>query len=205
MVHPSRSGKSVVTAWASGFTLTELMTATLITSTVIAIAGTGLVNILNANQRVKAQESRRAEINRAIELIADDIKDARLILTTRPTKSNYQGVFQFTKADGTTVSYFTRAKSRSIQWQGPLIIYRQESTQKKAFALVDAIADTTPSCTGNGTPLGGAGFQVIVAGNKKYIEGNEVFVDAKAKICLLGYLDASTTLPIETQVFARNQ
>jgi prepilin-type N-terminal cleavage/methylation domain-containing protein len=63
----------------AGFTLTELLVASAITSVVLVLAGSGLMTLLTADQAAEQRQNRRQELNRALAFIADDIRAAQAI------------------------------------------------------------------------------------------------------------------------------
>jgi len=190
----SHRGRSV------GFTLPELLVASLILSLVITLAGFGLVRVLKANEKNTIEAERQAELNRALDFMVDDIKAAQSVtISNIPARANYQGVFKLTKfEDGTQkeFAYYTAPKSASSIWRGPRTVYRQQIAPvvsgPATFALVDAIANVDPTCTGN-------------SGNTSGDKGLKVFIQDKAyvKLCLVGQLNDSRTLLLETQAFTR--
>ena len=62
-----------------GFTLTELLVSISITGIVIAMTGTGLFAIMNANQRNQVETSERLELEQAMSFITDEIKMSQQI------------------------------------------------------------------------------------------------------------------------------
>jgi prepilin-type N-terminal cleavage/methylation domain-containing protein len=62
-----------------GFTLVELIVAMLLTTVVIAAAGSGLVTLLSANQTSEQRQGQRQELQRAMEFISDDIRSAQRV------------------------------------------------------------------------------------------------------------------------------
>lgn len=74
---------------SSGFTLIELLVATAISGFVITGAGFGLVTIMGADEKAQAETTRRIELSRALDFIADEIRMARRIntATTNTTKA----------------------------------------------------------------------------------------------------------------------
>lgn len=62
-----------------GFTLVELLVATLIGGIVIAIAGSGMVSIMTLDKNSMSEQQRRSELNRAVDFIADDIRMSRRV------------------------------------------------------------------------------------------------------------------------------
>lgn len=69
----------------SGFTLVELLVATVITGIVITVAGSGLVSILQASQKAEAKSDMRTDLSRALDFIGDDIRAANFVSNTAPT------------------------------------------------------------------------------------------------------------------------
>ena len=195
-----------------GFTLIELLIAALITSVVILVAGNGLISIMTANQQAEADSQRRMDLNRALDYISDDIREASSVSTTVPSgtpwtgwaaPSNcYSGVLYLTKPNATlggtpvAVAYYTRPKTcgTGVVWQSPQIIYRSTTSGDEGNALVDAIASSSPpNCsTGSGTASSGTvGFKVWVQNSRS------------VKLCLLGQLVGSDTFAVNSQAFAR--
>lgn len=66
---------------SSGFTLIELLIAASITTIVVSLTGTGMVAITENNKKAKAETERRVELNRALDFIADEIRQAKPIAT----------------------------------------------------------------------------------------------------------------------------
>jgi len=182
---------------SSGFTLVELLVAIAITGIVISVAGFGLVNILQANKKAEATTERRIDLNRALDYIADDIRESSSISTTFPTgwkDSCYSEILFLTKPGGNQVAYGLRSKtcnSYTSPWRGPKIIYRFRASGSTGEPLVDAISDTSIECSGSGTTSGSEGFKANIDGRK-------------VKICLKGKVSDSETYSVETNAFARS-
>lgn len=70
---------------AKGFTLVELLVATAIVGTLLIFSGYGLTVILGANDKAEAETERRAELNRGLDYISEDIRAANSITTSAPT------------------------------------------------------------------------------------------------------------------------
>lgn len=172
---------------AAGYTLPELLVASLITSLVLTAAGFGLVRVLQANQKSTLEQERQSELNRALNFMADDIREARLV---EVDSSDPSYLLKLTKTDNSEITYYIGTSS---SWRGR-VVYRKEiaPTTKKAVALIDAIANVNPTCTGNG-------------GDSDRDKGLKVFVqdNAYVKLCLVGQLSDARTLLLETQVFTR--
>lgn len=185
---------------STGFTLPELLVASLVLGLVITLAGTGLVWVLKANEKNTIEAERQAELNRALNFIADEIKSAKTVsITGIPNRAGYLGVLRLTRdINGTEkeFAYYTAPKSESPIWRGPRTVYRQQINPPiggpSTYALVDAISDVDPNCTGSGnSPSSNKGLKVFVQDN------------AYVKLCLVGQLSDSKTLLLESQVFRR--
>lgn len=187
---------------SAGFTLPELLVASLILSLVITLAGFGLVQVLKANEKNTVEAERQAELNRALNFITDEIKAAKSVsINGIPARDGYLGVFKLTKVEGgidKEFAYYTAPKSKSTIWRGPRTVYRQQIHPPiggpSTYALVDAIANINPDCTGNGnSPSTNQGLKVFIQDNS-YV-----------KLCLVGQLSDSRTLLLETQAFTRGR
>ncbi|BAC09885.1 PulJ/GspJ family protein [Thermosynechococcus vestitus] len=178
--------------WRSGdrgFTLTELLVAAAVGGIVVAMSGWAMVAILQNNRRVEQQAITRMNLSRALDFISDDIRSAIRISTTAPPdwkipSGGYQLVMFVEKpadnleeqengqlATTTRVAYYTRPKTSSVVWRGPRILYRQKVGDSTPNALIDGIANSSPTCTNNlpgaidsGTEKGG--FRVFVQHNR---------------------------------------
>lgn len=69
---------------SAGFTLIELLVAMALTSIVLSLTGFGLVTIMQKNAKAQGETSRRTELNRALDFIADEVRMANSITTTAP-------------------------------------------------------------------------------------------------------------------------
>ena len=67
-----------------GFTLIELLVAMSLTGIVTTISGFGLVAIMTSNSKADTRIQRRAELNRAIDFIADEVRMASIVSDTTP-------------------------------------------------------------------------------------------------------------------------
>ncbi len=210
-----------------GFTLSELLIASAIMGVVIAVSSAGVLTMIQANDKAEEQSIRRIELNRALEFMADDIREATSISYTVPpgwtdnASAKYTPIFYLLKPSvggtPTTVAYYIRSGS-GVVWQSPRVIYRLEPTNgkpaktadddlnnkvfqnvgTKGSPLVDAVIASSPTCQ----PLSGttdAGLPNV---------GLKVFIDANqqtAKVCMAGKLGKTDSISLETQVFARGR
>lgn len=163
---------------SKGFTLIELLIAASLTTIVVSLTGFGLVTIMGNNKVAKAQTDRRVELNRALDFITDEIRQARPISTN--ASANLSTVAPTFISSGKTpvltlqipgvaerVIYYIA--SASSPWLGPNVVYRwgpnfTASGQYNTTApsgwtydpLVDLIVNITPdpnpNCPTNWVP-----------------------------------------------------
>lgn len=128
----------------SGFTLTELLVAIVITGILVAGSSVGLNTILQKNARNERQTLRRQEINRALSFIAEETKMARNISNdpnndipegseiSSSTASNAETILVLnipSLAD--SVVYRIAEPNTNSVWQGPRVVYRWGPNIKK--------------------------------------------------------------------------
>lgn len=117
----------------AGFTLIELLVAIAITTIVVSFTGWGVVAITQRNKQEKAETERRVELNRALDFIADEVRQAKPIATN--ASANLSTVAKGFDSSGKTpiltlqipgvsqrVIYYLQ--SASSPWLGPNVIYR---------------------------------------------------------------------------------
>lgn len=213
---------------SAGFTLIELLVAMTITTIVIGITGWGVVAITQKSKEQKLETDRRVELNRALDFMADEVRQAKPITTDASANvSTIASSFDSTKGTpililqipdvSQRVIYYIAAKGTDSVWRGPNIIYRwgpsfntngtySNPTTPANWTyepLVDLIADerapdTAPSCIGT----------LNRASNKTNFY---TCVDPSGRVAdihLRGKLDDAyggdkTTFEVSTKVFAR--
>lgn len=120
---------------SSGFTLIELLVAMAITTIVIGITGWGVVAITQKSKEQKLETDRRVELNRALDFMADEVRQAKPIATNASANlSTIAPGFSSTNKTpiltlqipgvSQRVIYYIAAKPASSPWLGPNIIYR---------------------------------------------------------------------------------
>jgi type II secretory pathway pseudopilin PulG len=65
--------------YITGFTLTELLVAAMLTGIVVSALGYGLVVLMGVDRRSQVQSERQMEISRALSYITNDIREAKLV------------------------------------------------------------------------------------------------------------------------------
>ena len=160
-------------SYSAGFTLIELLVAASITTIVVSLTGFGIVAIMGNNKKAKAETARRVELNRALDFINDEVRQAKPIatdasasLSTVAASFNSSGktpvlTLQIPGVTQRVIYYIASANS---PWGGPNVVYRwgpkftvdgQYSNPNNTAdwsdePLVDFIVNTTPTPTNTG-------------------------------------------------------
>jgi prepilin-type N-terminal cleavage/methylation domain-containing protein len=187
---------------STGFTLTELLVASAITSVVLLLAGSGLVTLLTADQAAEQRQNRKQELNRALAFIGDDIRAAQRINqdasgtvalsleipipTSKPPDTCTPPPFDH-------VTYEVRPKNSQL-WRGPYILYRHgripgldgsispcsksdpsKPSQPKNVVLVDGLLNENPSIKPScGPTLGSSAVLSGIGGFYTCVTGGQV-------------------------------
>lgn len=177
-----------------GFTLVELLVGMVATSILISFAGSSLVTVLQIHNRVEAEVDQQVKLNRALDYISDDIREAKAVSTTAPpgwtVPANHTAILYLTKPDDSTVAFYSRASGSN--WRGPLVIYRAMASNSTGTPLVDGVANTAPGCFGSGT----AGLEVSPS--------PLTTMNRSVTLCLLGMLPNGTTDIVQSNVSLRS-
>jgi type II secretory pathway pseudopilin PulG len=145
----------------SGFTLIELLIAAAMGVIITGVAIGGLINAQEASRKSDQKLEQQAELQRALNYIATDIQEGQQVSIDQ-TRSDvqdppYKLVFYILRANPNNVSvpgrigYYIKAKDSSVEWRGPLILYRKRwpsieevpsspGVDNNQKALIDAIA-----------------------------------------------------------------
>lgn len=158
---------------SDGFTLVELMVAILITSIIVSVTGWGVVALTQKNKVQKAETERRVELNRALDFIADEVRQAKPIATNASANlstvaSNFSSssktpvlTLQIPGVSQRVIYYYLTSSTSS--WLGPNVVYRwgpnfnSDGTYSNPTTpanwtyepLIDLIVDTAPSSNPN--------------------------------------------------------
>ncbi len=130
--------------YSAGYTLTELIIGAGISVVVIGAAGMGLMNLMRGNANSSVQAERRAEVNRALEFISDEVRRAETIQTDVSNTSSGVLYSDLPSGFGTNgekivlalnvpdlgqinpdkkIIYYVKPKPDNT-WLGPNVIYR---------------------------------------------------------------------------------
>jgi prepilin-type N-terminal cleavage/methylation domain-containing protein len=175
-----------------GFTLVELVVGLVVTSITIAVAGAAFVTVAQASAKSDIEIDRRADLNRATDFIADDIRESSSVSTTTPSgwtvPTGYTPVFYLTRPSApTTVAYYTR-NAAGTGWQNQLVIYRATVSNDPGQPLADGLANNNPGCAGGSATNG---FQVVPASLTP--------ATRQVTLCLAGYVPNSTNIQVKGQ------
>ena len=176
-----------------GFTLIELIAASIMTLFIVGAAGFSMIVMLREQTIATAGSDIQYNLNRAVDFIAEEIKQASGVTTsvTIPSGCVGQGtntvVLGLTIPPGTTtnVIYYTKTDNTTTPpnsgWLGPSVIYRcgptfdasgaiNYSGSLSAEPLVDAIAlnNNSNTCLNGGSPnpSNNSGFFVCITNNR---------------------------------------
>lgn len=173
-----------------GFTLPELLIAATISLGVVSLGGFGLISILSSSQVANAQNERRIELNRSLEFVSAEVRQADTIekdasAPTLPSDFPFPSIDKDKlvlmlypeSSSSTPIIYYVDSPIGNI-WKGPKVVYRwgpefnNDGTYKNLAAsswtpepLIDAIEDTNtaPTCPGaDWTANGTVGFGACV-------------------------------------------
>lgn len=157
-----------------GFTLPELLIAATISLGVVSLGGFGLVSLLSSSQVANAQNERRTELNRSLEFISAEVREADTIekdasAATLPSgftlPADGENVLMlYPEGNSSTPIIYYVASPTDNTWKGPKVVYRwgpqfnddgtyqnlSTPTSWIAEPLIDAIEDTNtaPTCPG---------------------------------------------------------
>lgn len=170
----------------SGFTLPELLVAATISLGIISLGGFGLVSILTSSQVANAQNERRTELNRSLEFVSAEVRQAEKVEATSTLPSEFTlptgatlALKLFPVGSTTPVIYYVASPSPSDNtWRGPNVVYRwgpqiqDDGSYLNDSApgdwtsepLIDLIEETgaLPTCPSDWSGNGTAGFFACV-------------------------------------------
>jgi len=129
---------------SSGFTLTELLVAVIMTGIFVAGVGSVLTNVLQARTDLEQESARRKTSSRALDFISKELKSAKNIQSSPSQPSDYSSPADiksgsndlvivatipqeaFEDSSGTFVPavYSIATPNSDNNWRGPNIIYR---------------------------------------------------------------------------------
>lgn len=191
----------------SGFTLIELLIAVSLTTIATALAGFGMVAIMQANQRSESEIARRTQLNRSLEFIADEIRMAKVVNVPTsanvptPTCGTATGVLDLTMPNNSRVVYYVNNIGTCAKglWSQPATIRRVSNGVDTL--LVDAIAPaTTPPTCNSATSTGSNGFYACIDSASKQLV--TLYLYGKLSDA---YGDSNATYEVSSKAFARSQ
>lgn len=172
----------------------------------MSLAGFGIVATLRANERVETEISRRANLNRALDFVSDEIRMAKAIAAPAsasvPTQAcgTTTGVLDLTMPDNSHTIYYVHNLTgcTSSLWSKPAVLRRVSGGSDNV--LVDALTlpSTVPSCGTGTTSAGGNGFYACISNNRSatlYLYGNLNTSSLRA---------STSPYPVSSQVSARS-
>lgn len=192
-----RFGNSQIPESCQGFTLTELLVAAFISLGMLSLGGFGLVSVLTSSQTANAQNERRTELNRSLEFISAEIRQADRIekavsTATLPDEftlpADAQPVLMlYPNNSGSAPIIYYMGNPVHNTWRGPKVVYRwgpsfdndgkyqnlATPTSWAAKPLIDAMEETNlpPACSeASWSANGTSGFGACVNAAGKVAE-----------------------------------
>jgi prepilin-type N-terminal cleavage/methylation domain-containing protein len=181
-----------------GFTLIELLVAIAIMSGVLTIAGIGIVAMLKQNSKALSESDRRANLNRALDYISNEVRSAKSITTSANTANTGDNLalpsgfnipsstngLVLTFPDNTKSVYFvapsdkasTCNKATSL-WQCPFALFRANGTYASGSTipantgvmLVDGLKAPTSIPSCSNVSVGTRGFYGCISNTRQVI------------------------------------
>ncbi|MCZ8126029.1 MAG: type II secretion system protein [Microcystis sp. LE19-114.1B] len=121
----------------AGFTITEVLLASLMMVIVISVAGIGVTNLLRSNYRANAGTEIQNNLNRTLEFVSDEVRRARIIadsetaITSTQVPTGARAVLAFQIPDPNNpgqaplneqIVYYTKGPENSLT--GPRVLWR---------------------------------------------------------------------------------
>ncbi|MFO0149652.1 MAG: type II secretion system protein J [Microcystis sp.] len=121
----------------AGFTITEVLLASLMMVIVISVAGIGVTNLLRSNYRANAGTEIQNNLNRTLEFVSDEVRRARIIadsetaITSTQVPTGARAVLAFQISDPNNpgqaplneqIVYYTKGPENSLT--GPRVLWR---------------------------------------------------------------------------------
>lgn len=162
----------------AGFTLMELLLALVITGIVISLAGSGLYALMNANQRSQNETSERIELERAVAFMTDEIKMSQQIMTSIPTESKGDKIFNSASGSSFVQVVLVLKPAANSGLTNPIIYYLADPPNESVWLGPRVIYRWGPTLLQNGNYSNGDGSEIAKTKPNKPVEYfNEVVVD----------------------------
>lgn len=116
-----------------GFTMAEVLVASVITGVALLLGGTTLTSALTSTETVNAENERQAELSRALNFIWQEVLESRNInqgplpsfsYPTTVKSGTGQPVLWLTLANGAPIVYYSAVPADGEPWRQPRAIYR---------------------------------------------------------------------------------
>jgi type II secretory pathway pseudopilin PulG len=185
-----------------GFTLVELLLASVMSIFVVGSAGYGLVAILGANSTTEAKTQRQVELNRALEFISEDVKMSN--------KVESSGGLKLTIPPSATNITYSTASSSSVGsiWIKNYVVKKDSDVLVDALVVPSAsdITQMTNACSGTDKAFvnTGQGFYACIYDSDTATAGIQ---GRRVDLYLYGKTGSKSTdyVKVKTTAFARAQ
>ena len=177
-----------------GFTLVELLVAISITGIVIGCTGSGLYELMKANQRSQIETTDRLELEQAMAFIIDEIKMSQSIKTDSISSLTRDDGFRQASGSSDPQPILVLEPAQNSGLTNPIVYYLADPPNRSVWAGSRVIYRWGPTLLQNGNYSDGNGkdvAQILPTAPVKYY--NEVLVDRISSIA-----PAQATVPCET-------
>jgi hypothetical protein len=185
MVPPQKCFAKATSKLPTGFTLTELLIAAFLTTTVVMLGGWAMANIISYSKTSSSKSDRRIELNRALDFMASEVREASAInIDPQPTEFSPAAteidpvsvqnvlVLNLQELPRPVIYYLAAPASTNKTWRGPRVVYRwgptfttsgQYGSDKTTPAtwthqpLIDALEETPSTVDCNGWTISPSG------------------------------------------------
>ncbi len=177
-----------------GFTLVELLAALTITGLVLSLAGSGLYNLMKANERNQAEITERLELEQALAFMTDEIGMSQQVATNIPTPpANITG-FQAASGASNIQPILVLSPPATSRLDKPIVYYLADPPNSSVWLGPRVIYRWGPTLLQNGNYSDGNGVEAAtLAPGSPVSYYNEVVVDRMSDVA-----PASANIPCET-------
>jgi prepilin-type N-terminal cleavage/methylation domain-containing protein len=162
----------------SGFTLIELIVAIAITGIVITLTGSGLLALMNANQRSQSETADRLELEQAVAFMTDEIKMSQKIEFSLSLPAAESSAFNEVSGSSNSKIILILKPASNSQLIDPIVYYLADPPSTSVWLGPKVIYRWGPTLLQNGNYSDGNGNDIAkILPTDKITYYNEVLVD----------------------------
>jgi prepilin-type N-terminal cleavage/methylation domain-containing protein len=161
-----------------GFTLIELIVAIAITGIVITLTGSGLLALMNANQRSQSETADRLELEQSVAFMTDEIKMSQQMAIDLSPKSTELSSFNSASGSSKIQPILVLKPATNSRLTDPIVYYLADPPNQSVWLGPRVIYRWGPTLLQNGNYSDGKGNDISTVSPTAKIEYyNEVLVD----------------------------